>query len=186
MPGRTPKEAFDAFIEPIQKVVACLGIAKLTPSPGGRTEPGQVHAWTLNGERGMAFSGGWHFEAQMHYSFVQGAVSGEWRVQTHGYRYRLALQGTHLWRIHWHPSLTSTYHMPHVHLNLAQPGEVPHATMDQHHPTGRMSLEDAVEWVFNNQSIAPARDDWRAVLEETRSQHVRYRTWHDRPPVTTA
>ena len=118
----------------------------------------------------------------MHYQLVQRPVSLEWRVKTHGYRYRLALHGTHLWRLHWHPTVTSGYDLPHVHLNFdAPPGEVPLETMGLHHPTGRMTFEDAVEWVFN-MGIKPARDDFPAVLESTRATHVEHRSWHTAPP----
>jgi hypothetical protein len=141
-----------------------------------------MHSWTINAERGMPFPGGWRFEAQMHYEMVQGAFSREWKVKTHGYRYQLALQGTHLWRIHWHPTVTSGYDLPHLHLNLGAPGEVPLATMEKHHPTGRMSFEDAVEWVFNV-NIEPAREDWTDVLNRSRELHVQHRSWSTRPPV---
>lgn len=182
MPGRTPSEAFQAFIEPIVEVVSCLGHGKVVPSSGGRSTPNRVHAWALNGATGMAFTGGWHFEAQMHYEIRQRPVSGEWHVKTLGYRYRLALHGTHLWRIHWHPTVTSGYHLPHVHMNLdGAIGEVRPDTLDQHYPTGRMTLEDAVEWVLNV-SIQPAREDHADVLQRTRDLHVQHRSWHTSPP----
>lgn len=168
-------------MEPLKSVVSCLGAAKIVPSPGGRSTPHTTHAWALNGTRGMAFSDGWHFEAQMHYQLIEAPEVGGWRVRTLGYRYQLALQGTHLWRIHWHPTVTSGYHLPHLHLNLGRPGEVPVDTMGQHHPTGRMTLEDAVEWVFNA-GISPARDDWAEIINRSRDRHVLHRTWATFPP----
>lgn len=53
MPGDTPYEAVASFLEPLQNAVSCLGVAKLTLSPGGRHEPGSVHSWTLNSGHGM-------------------------------------------------------------------------------------------------------------------------------------
>lgn len=168
-------------MEPIQRAASCLGPVKIITSPGGRTEPNRTHSWTLNAEKGVGLGNGWHFEAQMHYRLLQRPVSREWRVTTEGYRYRLALHGTHLWRIHWHPTLTSDYHLPHVHLNLTTPpGEVGTDLMGQHHPTGRMTFEDALEWVFLN--VPAKREDWRQVLEETRLAHIEHRSWSTRPP----
>ena len=181
MPGRTPREAFESFVEPLKGAVSCLGQAKLVPSSAGMTEPDITHVLGLNQERGMTFPGGWHFEAQLHYALMQGAISREWKVKTLGYRYRLALRGTHLWRLHWHPTVTSDYQLPHVHLNLAGPGEVPIETMGDHHPTGRMTFEDAVEWILNR-PITAARADWRDVLAASRDQHIRHRSWHTAPP----
>lgn len=182
MPGRTPSDAFRTFIDPIQEAASCLGQVKLTVSPGGQSAPGVTHAWSLNAERGQVFRGGWHFEAQMHYEFEQGAFSREWKVRTRGYRYQLALRGTHLWRLHWHPTTNSSYDLPHVHLNLGRPGELVEPSLNKHHPTGRMTFEDAVEWVFNAE-IPPARDDWREVLDASRAQHLQHRSWHHVPPV---
>ena len=181
MPGRSPAEAFNAFIDPLAEAVSCLGAAKIVPSPGGRAVPNVVHAWALNGETGMAFPGGWHFEAQMHYEIVQRPVSREWRVKTHGYRYRLALRGTHLWRLHWHPTVTSGYHLPHLHMNLGRPGDVPLETMSQHHPTGRMTFEDAVEWIFRV-GIEPARENWNEIISASRERHLEHRSWDRYPP----
>lgn len=139
-----------------------------------------MHAWSLNREVGIAFPGGWRFEAQMHYEFLQGAISKQWRITTRGYRYQLAVQGQHVWRIHWHPTVTSSYQLPHVHLNLAGPGLGANETMDLHQPTGRMTYEDAIEWVLNLVD-KPGRPDWREVLASSRALHVAHRSWSDRP-----
>lgn len=181
MPGRTPSEAFDAFMDPLQSAAACLGQVKLLVSSGGRTNPNGLHAWSLNGERGKVFPDGWRFEASMHYEFSQATFSKEWKIRTLGYRYQLALQGTHRWRIHWHPTTNSGYDLPHAHLNFGAIGEIDQSTLSQHHPTGRMTFEDAIEWVFNA-GIDPERDDWRDILGASRDVHVKHRTWHTHPP----
>lgn len=181
MPGRTPNEAFTAFMEPLREAASCLGQVKLVISNGGHSVPDKVHAWTLNGEIGKVFAGGWRFEAQMHYRFDQLAFSKQWKVRTLGYRYQLALQGTHLWRIHWHPTTNSGYDLPHAHINFGTIGDLPKPSLNEHHPTGRMTFEDAIEWVFNR-GIRPAKDDWRDILAASRSVHVDNRTWHATPP----
>lgn len=118
----------------------------------------------------------------MHYRIVQRPMSREWKVETLGYRYQLALLGRHLWRIHWHPTVTSTYHGPHVHLSLWDPERLPgDDTLKRHYPTGRITFEDSIEWVFN-EGIKPCRDDWKQIIEETKESHVSRRTWHTDPP----
>ncbi|MFN8194215.1 MAG: hypothetical protein U0R80_08020 [Nocardioidaceae bacterium] len=183
MPGRTPVEAFEAFIEPIQRATSCLGAAKIVPSAGGRAEPGRPHAWSLNGLNGMTFPGGWQFEAQMHYEIVQRPISREWKIATLGYRYHLALQGNPLWRLHWHPTVTSSYHLPHLHWNVpGLAGGAPVANMGDHFPVGRMTYEDAIEWVVTMVGCTPTRTDWRDVLSDSRDLHRRHRTWSTVPP----
>ena len=131
----------------------------------------------------MVFNDGWRFEAQMHYALVQGAVRGIWRVKTHGYRYQLALLGVHRGEFtgtRQSPAATTSLDL---HLNLGPPGSVPEDTMEAFTTTGRMTLEDAVTWAFNAE-IAPARDDWQDVLDSSRAEHIKYRSWSTNPPLS--
>jgi len=50
LPGRTPTEAVDDFLEPLKDAVACVAQAKFTVSPGGRSQRGRDHALTLNND----------------------------------------------------------------------------------------------------------------------------------------
>lgn len=175
MPGRTPTEAFDAFIEPIQRALNCLGQGKITPSNGGR-QPGATRLWSINGVNGLALRDGWHFDAQMHYEIIRTGDDSGWRVTTRAYRYRLALCGADLFRMHWHPVGNSPYKTPHVHL--------PKMGIDDkvHLPTGRLTFEDAVEWSIGL-GVPPARTDWQSVLKASHALHIEHRTWSTEPPV---
>jgi len=48
LPGRDPREAVDAFLEPLRDTLSCIARAKITLSPGGWGETGRVHALTVN------------------------------------------------------------------------------------------------------------------------------------------
>jgi hypothetical protein len=128
----------------------------------------------------MAFAGGWHFEAQMHYELIRDDGAAQWRVSTRAYRYRLAHVGHDIFRIHWHPAGVSTYHLPHVHLSLISRDEQL-TTLDEHLPTGRLTFEDAIEWAIET-GVPRARDDWRDVLAFSRERHLEHRSWSTRPP----
>lgn len=168
MPGRTPHEAFQAFIEPLEAAIACLGAANITVSAGGRSDASdRVHAWTLNGMTGMAFTGGFYFTAQMNYRFAKVSRS-EFRVTTVAYMYTLRRGGDELWSLHWHPDGNSPVKTPHIHLAGVDPSG--------HFPVERMSLEQAVAWVIQS-GVTPARDDWQQVLEDSHKLHVKYRSW---------
>lgn len=180
MPGNTPREAFEAFIEPLQRAVSVLGQNKLTASRGGKDVVGKVHAWTLNSAAGVG-SKGWHFDASMNYEIIRDDREGygPFRVTTRSYRYQVALAFQDIARFHWHPDGVSDFVAPHVHLRLElpeRPGERPPDMLTKHMPTPRMSFEDAVGWAAE-MGMPMARDDWREVLENCQRKHREHRTW---------
>lgn len=163
---------------PLKQAVACLGPAKIVPSPGGRGTLNTTHAWTLNGFTGMTFTGGWHLEAQMHYRFLldDALESGPWRVTTEAYRYRLAMQGEDLFRIHWHPAGNSAVTYPHLHAALAG-GEKLANSLDAHLRMPRMAFEDAIRWALEL-GVPASRPDWSNVLDSSVKGHLEHRSWH--------
>lgn len=180
MPGRTPVEAVDAFLEPLKSAVSVLGAAKIVTSPGGRSTPGVDHAWSLNGETGYS-SGGWHFEAAMHYRIIRDGRPdfGPWRVTTRGYRYRLSVPpGEDVFRMHWHPTGRSNEQRPHMHLALA-PSATVGDTLKEHFPSDRQTFEQAIRWAIGA-GLAPARSDWQELLEQAERLHLQYRSWSGR------
>jgi hypothetical protein len=177
MPGRTPAEAFRAFIEPINGALSCLGPAKAVTSAGGRTESNKDHAWRLNGERGHAVAG-WHFSADMQYRIIlDDREPGQWKISTLAYRYKLALVPGHdVFRLHWHPAGSSPITYPHLHASLS-PQERLAGSLGAHLETDRMSLERALRWAFEL-GMPAARDDWAERLRDTEQLHLEYRSWH--------
>lgn len=174
MPGRTPAEAFRAFIEPIQEALSCLGQAKAQSSPGGRTEPNQDHAWMINRGNGFTVKA-WHFSAEMGYRIIRDETNGPWRVHTTGYRYRLSVAGQDVFRMHWHPNSKSPIRYPHLHANLS-PKQQLAESLGAHLETDRMSLERALRWAFEL-GMPPGRADWEQCLQRSEELHLQHRTW---------
>jgi hypothetical protein len=164
VPGRTPQEAFDAFILPIRKAVTCLGHAKVTTSTD-RYNTSRKHVWHLNGNAGMAFAGGVHFEASMDFAYVP--HTDGWRVSSRGYRYKLSIGGDQQWRMDWHPNGPSPYVQPHIHMGDGQ----------AHLPTPRFTFEQAAGWVLSSGHVQPAIGEWEAVLDEGHLTHVTHASW---------
>ena len=172
MPGRTPVEAFRAFIDPIQSALGCLARAKITASG---FNPGRVESWTINDGAGVDLSKGWHFEAEMHYEVIRSdePSDGPWRVTTRAYRYLISRDGTDMVRMHWHPAGQSPVRSPHLHIPfLADGAEVEKA----HLPISRVSFEDAVQWAIMLSGQAQ-NGDWLAILEATRLRHIEHQSW---------
>lgn len=180
MPGRTPHEAFEAFITPIEHASSCLGSVKVTVSPRGTTAPNVEHGWTLNEMRGFA-SKGWHFDASMGYMIVQDDAPGRgpWRVRTLAYRYRLAVPEHDVFRLHWHPNGRSPVTYPHLHAALEPKDWMP-GSLDAHLATGRMTLEDSLRWAFEL-GMPAARADWRKRLDDAEAPHLQHRSWSKDP-----
>ena len=180
MPGRTPQEAFEAFIVPIESACSCLGSVKVTVSPGGRTAASVEHSWTLNRMNGFTAKG-WHFDAGMGYVIIQdaGPGRGPWRVHTLQYRYRLAVTDQDVFRLHWHPNGNSPVTYPHLHAALEPKDRMPDS-INAHLATGRMTLEDALRWAFGL-GMPAALPDWPKRLDETEAPHLEHRSWSKNP-----
>lgn len=180
MAGRTPHDAFNAFIGPIERAASCLGSVKVQISPGGSTAPNTRHSWSLNGMTGFTVNG-WHLEANMSYEIIRDEAPGRgpWRVRTLQYRYRLAITGNDVFRLHWHPNGRSPVTYPHLHAALEPKDRIP-ASLDAHLPTGRMTLEDALRWAFEL-GMPAARSDWAKRLADAEAAHLQHRSWSKDP-----
>lgn len=79
--------------------------------------------------------------------------------------------------MHWHPSGSSPRTKPHLHLSVPGASD---GLKKQHLPVGRMTLEDAIEWVIAF-GVSPARDDWKEVLDGSKKLHIEHRSWNVDP-----
>jgi hypothetical protein len=176
VPGDSPYQAVEAFLEPLQRALSCLGSCKIITSPGGKQQISKVHAWNINSWAGLTLPRIGVFRAVMHYEIVLSDAQheGTWRVTTRAYAYGLTTaDGQELWSLHWHPVGQSPVTFPHAHL--------PALNAQGHFPTERMTLEQSVRWCIES-GATPARTDWEPVLAETEGIHKLYRTWADVPP----
>lgn len=172
MPGDSPYQAVQAFLDPLQRSVSCLGTAKLTLSKGGKSEPNQTHAWTINGGDGLVVRSLGTLKASMHYEIIlsEERHEGKWRVTTRSYAYELiAPDGNLSWSMHWHPVGRSF--VTYAHLHLPAYGAASH-----HLRVDRQTFEMAIQWCIEL-GAAPAKDDWERVLMETEGLHKLHRSW---------
>jgi hypothetical protein len=71
MPGRTPAEAVDAFLDPLRDALRILdGVAKLLISPKGGFRKGVRYSWVLNGADGMDLGAVGRFIASMEFEII--------------------------------------------------------------------------------------------------------------------
>jgi hypothetical protein len=179
MPGRTPQEAVNNFLEPLQDAINVLpDYSKIQVSKGGGYRKGEAYTWVLCGPEGMRISGVGTFFADMRFEVIDAdpkKYDEPLRVTTRGYRYRLRddEQGQDVWLIHWHPVGVSPYKEPHVHIP---------PDLSRHLPTGRITFEKVIAWCI--EYGAPTRADKQGALNQLalcEAPHVLYRSWSDSP-----
>jgi hypothetical protein len=184
MPGRTPNEAYRAFVEPLARALACVATAKIQPSVGGThvfhrdhnlylTRQGDSDYVRLRGEPAL------DFRARMVYRLIEDprAGFGPIRVTTRAYDYSLRLAtGESVVDYHWHPDGVSHEARPHLHLGSAQ--LQPHGVIGRKHhlPTGRVTFESVIRTAVEL-GATPLHEDWQQRLEDTETPHIRYRSW---------
>lgn len=115
----------------------------------------------------------------MMYRFVRGD-GRTWRVTTVNYRYRLAIAGQDIWRMHWHPGGSSDISYPHLHARF-DGAPVGANMIKQHLPMDRATLEQAIRWA-EQCGYPMARQDWGTVLASAESEHLRHRSWEGTTP----
>ena len=192
MPGRTPREAFKHFIEPIQDALACLGSAKITTSANG-TGNGPVsknakHSWVINKSRGMQ-RGDLALWASMEYRFVDRrqtdpdiAVSDRWKIRTASYIYKIRHQGHDASEWHWHPESSLNVRFPHMHLQSAVLTSDGLLSPRTHLPGGRTAFEQVIRILITDFGWPPQVDDWEERLTLHEGTFRLYSSWSAGPP----
>lgn len=180
MPGRNPREAIDAFLEPLKDTVSCVAHAKITLSRDGRGGRGKVHALTLNKDVPVKLKCRpvLMLRIGMQYEIVRTEDPGRppWRVSTRAYAYEMqTASGELVWSYHWHPASAVTN--PHAHLGHTQLAEDAVLSQKAHHPTGRVSLESVIRACITEYGVTPERDDWDKTLALREGDFQIYRSW---------
>ncbi|BBG01748.1 MULTISPECIES: hypothetical protein [Pseudonocardia] len=177
MPGRTEQHAVTSFLDPLRKAVSVLaGHNQITVSRRGTYRKGLLYAWELNSGAGTSWADVGTFTASMNFEIVDtdparhDTGEGPFRVTTRGYWYTFRdPNGTHLWRMHWHPEGNSSVTGPHLH----RPPD-----LKRHWSTPRLSFETAIEWCVT--SGAPTSCDSVEMADrliETESAYKLYGSW---------
>jgi hypothetical protein len=186
VPGRTPQEAFQAFVDPLGRAIACIAHAKFNCSPGGRAEVDKEHQLYLNRAdhvplRGRFSNGtrmpGLELGVRMRYRIIADTDNGPYRVTTCAYDHLLTTaSGEVILNYHWHPDGNSHVKSPHVHVGASQLSADAVLSHKTHVPTGRVSLE----WVIRSAvefGAEPLHDDWADRLDAVEAPFIEHRSW---------
>jgi len=172
LPGRTPHEACEKYLEPLRLAASCLSSAAFIVLHGERKLGARLY-WELNGDSlqlTTADGGAVSIVARQVVEVVECDPTkheGRYRVSTRAYEYSLNLNGEDQFRFDWHPDGRSDEGKPHIHTP---------PDMRRHWIGGRQTFEDFIENCVEA-GVTPARSDYRDVLELSRSTHKLYRSW---------
>jgi hypothetical protein len=182
MPGRTPREAVEAFSAPLRESLACILPPTAVLLAQGHRPDGGPYLLALAGQRGPAT-----LEAPVplglfithRYAVIESGDAPEsWRVHSREYSYELtAADARPIMRWDWHPDGQAgedPVAWPHVHLRgYTQPVDLSRG----HVPTGRVSLEAIVRYLIRDLRVQQRRPDWAAVLDRNEAAFIAHRSW---------
>ena len=181
MAGKSPAEAVNNFLDPLQKAIDCLTRAQLTVKGGYYPTTVDPHALTLGDGLPQKLSGEtdlYLVVKQFYYVIrVEDPDAGPWKVSTAEYNYNLRdSENRVVIAYHWHPAERYKVRSPHLHLD--QGAEVGRQDLHRVHiPTGRIAIEDFLRFAITELGVEPRRDDWEEVLLRSRKTYEDWRTW---------
>jgi hypothetical protein len=186
LPGKTPEEAVEGFLEPLRQAAGCITAQPLLgsgyrPSPhphsvffAPRGTPVPLDA--ASGKRGIEL-----FLSLLYRIRDEPAARRSWQVDLAGYIYRILDRGgREVIAYHWHPESAGPA-FPHLHLSGRLPpvdlgpDVAPAAIADMHLPTGHVTLAAFVRLLIAEFGIEPLRADWESVLAASEERERRLR-----------
>jgi hypothetical protein len=173
MAGRTPAEAVNNFLAPLQRALSCVTREVLSVG-GGYYVSDRPHVLLFqNNPVRLGHDRRFMLKLIQHYRVVQGEEErGPWKVSTVAYYYTLETPETstspsqEVVGYHWHPQERNTVTYPHLHL-YSGAGTLHHNLTGAHLPTARIAIEDVVRCVITQLDVVPLREDWHVILAET-------------------
>ena len=180
MPGRTPREAVGAFIDPLKDSLSCIARAKITLSHDGWGSVGTINGLTLNNDQPVQLTCQPRLllRISMLYEIIRtdDPARGPWRVSTRAYAYELQTSDRELvWSYHWHPQ--SRVGNPHAHIGHTQLAEHSVLSHKAHYPTGRVSLESVIRTCITEYGVQPLDPEWDKTLALREGDFEIYRSW---------
>lgn len=150
MAGRTPAEAVNNFLAPLQQALSCVTREVLSVGGGYYASPvdNPQHKHVLMFHNNPAVLGQdrrFALKLLQHYRVVEyEGARGPWKVSIVAYYYTLEIVvpiSQEVLGYHWHPQSRSDVTYPHLHLYQGT-GALQHNLSKAHLPTARIAVED--------------------------------------------
>lgn len=193
MPAATTRAALAVYLAPLRRTIQCVARAEVFGAGHSLDHAYDVSFLAHGGGSGNSVplrsrSGQLEilFTIREWYQIVPVAPTGgrrQYVTRVAYYAYTVRDRDERdLLAYHWHPEGVSHVTTPHLHIPRHAPIPLPRTDParavslgEMHLPTNRVFLEDVVELLISEFSIAPLHADWRDALAESRAQHDRER-----------
>jgi hypothetical protein len=176
---RTARDAFEDFLEPLQRAIQCVTHDILVADGWKVSE--EPHSVSFPHGDSVALHGDHRLRLEVthRYRLVPEAGShGKPRVKTIGYGYEIRDAGDRpLLRYDYHPQGRSPVVWPHLHLWRVDTSPV--NFRKSHIPTGRVSLEAVLRFLIMELGVETtgSTDDCLALLDRLEGDFDNKRTW---------
>jgi len=170
-------EALQGYLEQLQKIVSCVAqdVCFAYPNNKGR----QALAWS-EGAVKLKREGGTALFIDIGQEVDDPIPENKPAVTTRYYIYSiLDADFKDLIGFHYHPELDDDPVMyPHIHVYADADERFALFNLHKRHiPSGRVALEDVIEWLVVELQVKAIREDWQKILAETRQRFKETRTW---------
>ena len=183
MPTNKGHHAIKDYLSELQKIVSCVAteVCYVYPNNNGR----QVLAWSGASMLESApiilqRKNNSRLFVNIRQEIQQPNARNNYLVSTKGYIYSvLDAEKKDLIGFHYHPELDDDPVMhPHIHVYADADERFADFNLHKRHiPSGRVALEDVIEWLIIELEVKALRSDWRQILQATRKQFKRICTW---------
>ena len=180
MVGRSPSDAYRAFIIPMRRALGCITDARLTFP--GNARSGLALTVSLNSGDPVRLRGEsvLFFTSQQRFEIIRTDVVGApYRLHTLQYTYEFAIDvtpdhpgGTEVLSFHWTPESLNPgeKRFGHVHIKSPMLAAVtpiaPGRFSTVHIPTDRLCLEQVIRFAIEDLGVVPLRRDWEMILSD--------------------
>jgi hypothetical protein len=178
VPRKTPYEAVEAYVQPLREAISCLSQTAHFATAGGHYVSDKPHVLTLVDGARLRLQSSDDTDLTLSVSQQYEIVEDEsgFRVRTLKYAYKIDnwQDGHEVMAYHWHPAERIKY--PHLHLSYgARVGR--EDLRKAHVPTGRIALEDVIQFLIESFRVMPAKEHWETVLDGSRAKFREHRSW---------
>ena len=164
--------AYKQYSESLQSVLSCV-----TNQPLVRRRSEEVEEFFLAGGPTRLTGCDLLLGMSQYFHILDDPESGECTVRTASYTYEILDFNSHkdLFCFHWEPHSKVKY--PHTHLGFGVSSHGLPIDNKAHIPSGRVALEDVVEFLINDLGVKPLKKDWVEIIEPSRSEFHKIKHW---------
>ncbi len=183
MPTNKGHHAIKNYLNELQKIVSCVAseVCYVYPNNSGRqvlawsgTDPSDPQPLMLKRKNNSKLF------IDISQEIQQPNARNDYLVSTKSYMYSiLDAEKKDLIGFHYHPELDDDPVMhPHIHVYADADKRFADFNLHKRHiPSGRVALEDVIEWLIVELEVKALRSNWQQILQTTRKKFKRICTW---------